>query len=199
MISLDTISNFLLHDKTILSSLSVIDYTIMVMIIAISIERIRVKFGSSFYLSALFFFIGTVLHELAHWLVALLTNGKPSPIISIIPKKKCNTLGSVSVGNKRYYNAFLIGMAPLLLLFVSYYVANNFFNYFDFTVINFALYLYLLFIITSSSMPSSIDFQNSFENLSYIIFGIVEVILIFYVWKSYDTFSSFFMSIIAAL
>lgn len=54
---------------------------------------------------------GTFAHELMHYLAALLTDGRPHGF-SLIPSG--NTLGSVQV-YVNWYNAALIGLAPLLL------------------------------------------------------------------------------------
>ena len=60
---------------------------------------------------------GTLLHELMHWLVALITHGKPS-LPSIWPKRSRDgwMLGHVDFANPRWYNTALIALAPLMLL-----------------------------------------------------------------------------------
>ena len=60
---------------------------------------------------------GVAAHELAHWSAAILTNGKPT-MPSVIPKKigpGRYALGHVGVANARWYNAWIIALAPLLL------------------------------------------------------------------------------------
>lgn len=65
----------------------------------------------------LFVLPGTVAHELAHWGVAILTNGKPKfPSLALKRTRDGVVLGQVSFRNPRWYNAALIAMAPLLLL-----------------------------------------------------------------------------------
>ena len=65
-------------------------------------------------------FPGIFLHEFAHWLVAVVTNGKPDGI-HLIPKKEANgdwTLGYVMF-EPSWWNAGFVALAPLLLLPVA--------------------------------------------------------------------------------
>lgn len=68
-------------------------------------------------LFALLAWPGTVLHELAHWLVATVLGGRPTwP--SVIPERGEGgrwRLGSVGIRQVRWFNAVPIGLAPLLL------------------------------------------------------------------------------------
>lgn len=67
-------------------------------------------------LYALLVWPGTLLHELSHWLVALLLGGQPSSL-SVVPVRteRGLRLGSVGVRRLRGFNALPIGCAPLLL------------------------------------------------------------------------------------
>jgi hypothetical protein len=59
---------------------------------------------------------GTALHELLHWVVALLTNGRPIHA-SLWPKRKDAdswTLGEVNITNLTWYNGLWISLAPIL-------------------------------------------------------------------------------------
>jgi len=57
----------------------------------------------------------TVMHELAHFVVAAITFGKPKAI-SLLPRRTSSgvRLGGVTVGNLNALNGALIAMAPLL-------------------------------------------------------------------------------------
>lgn len=59
---------------------------------------------------------GTFLHELAHWLVAVVLGGQPTSL-SIVPVRTERRwrLGSVGIGRVRWFNALPIGCAPLML------------------------------------------------------------------------------------
>ncbi len=61
----------------------------------------------------------TIMHELCHLIIALLSNGKPSSF-SIIPKRENHqyVLGSVEFV-PAWYNAFIICMAPLILWVIA--------------------------------------------------------------------------------
>lgn len=74
------------------------------------------------FFQILFRLPGTLAHELCHFVCALLSNAQPANL-TIIPHKATDgnwTLGSVSCNNIRWYNGFLVGLAPLLLFGVLY-------------------------------------------------------------------------------
>jgi hypothetical protein len=75
----------------------------------------------SFWLFSLLAMPGTICHEFCHWLVGTLFNGRPVHF-TVIPRREGRgfVLGSVALSNLRWYNAFFIGLAPLLLLAVAY-------------------------------------------------------------------------------
>jgi hypothetical protein len=75
----------------------------------------------SFWLFSLLVLPGTFCHELCHWMVGKLLNGRPVHF-TIVPKRAGRglVLGSVALSNLRWYNAFFIGFAPLLLLVAAY-------------------------------------------------------------------------------
>lgn len=70
----------------------------------------------SFWLFSLLALPGTICHEACHWLVGKLLNGRPCGF-TVIPRREGRgfVLGSVALQNLRWYNAFFIGLAPLLL------------------------------------------------------------------------------------
>jgi len=71
----------------------------------------------AFWLFSVLVLPGTLAHETCHLLLGLLLNGQPARF-NLWPRRDGNgwIMGSVSFGNLRWYNAFFIGMAPLLLL-----------------------------------------------------------------------------------
>jgi len=147
------------------------------------------------FLLYLFFLPATILHELAHLLVGIVTFAMPTKF-SLIPKKDVDgyKLGSVDLKNINFFNAFPIGIAPLLLLVILYFLdKNNFQLYYEsvsylyekFNILNdykdifdlvfFCLLVYLNYILVYSSIPSIQDFKVVF---SYKL-GIILWILIF--------------------
>jgi hypothetical protein len=75
----------------------------------------------SFWLISLLALPGTICHELCHWGMGHLLNGHPVRF-TVIPRREGRgfVLGSVALANLRWYNAFFIGLAPLLLLPAAY-------------------------------------------------------------------------------
>ena len=66
---------------------------------------------------------GTLAHETCHLVLGLLMNGRPASF-NLVPRRdgKGWIMGSVAFGNLRWYNAFFIGMAPLLLLPLAWWL-----------------------------------------------------------------------------
>ena len=75
----------------------------------------------SFWLFSLLVLPGTFCHELCHWMMGKLLNGQPVHF-TVFPKRvgRGFVLGAVTLSNLRWYNAFFIGLAPLLLLAAAY-------------------------------------------------------------------------------
>ncbi len=75
----------------------------------------------SFWLFSLLALPGTICHEACHWFIGKLLNGQPIHF-TVIPRREGHgfVLGSVALSHLRWYNAFFIGLAPLLLLPAAY-------------------------------------------------------------------------------
>lgn len=75
----------------------------------------------SFWLFSLLALPGTLCHEFCHWILGHLLNGRPVHF-TVLPRREGRgfVLGAVALANLRWYNAFFIGLAPLLLLPVAY-------------------------------------------------------------------------------
>jgi len=133
-----------------------------------------------------FYFIGTLMHELSHFVMSFLTYGKPF-WFSVIPSssidkngKKLITLGHVKSSNVKWWNVFFISLSPLLLLPFSYYVYENFFNYFDESLWSIILYVFLIVSLLSSSVPSDTDLKNVFNSNAPANLIIPVMLLVFY-------------------
>jgi len=103
---------------------------------------------------------GTLAHELCHLGVGWATNGRPVGF-SILPKRRRDAyeLGSVSFSNLRWYNAFFIGSAPLLLLAGVWGLAWwRFQQGMALNWMNLA-WLYLIANLLESSLPSGPDLR----------------------------------------
>lgn len=109
--------------------------------------------GAFFFLAA---FPGTVAHELAHYLTALLLRGQPRPI-NLVPRKTDDgwALGSVTFV-PTYFNGSFVAMAPLLLLPVAWLISKHA------GALGWHTQLwvgYCVGCIVNSAMPSSADWR----------------------------------------
>jgi len=75
----------------------------------------------SFWIFSVLVLPGTFAHETCHLLLGLLLNGKPARF-DLVPRREGRgwAMGSVSFSHLTWYNAFFIGMAPLLMLPAAY-------------------------------------------------------------------------------
>jgi hypothetical protein len=74
-------------------------------------------FRRFFWIFSVLVLPGTLAHEGCHLAFGLLLNGKPAGF-SLLPRREAKgwVMGSVTFSHLTWYNAFFIGMAPLLLL-----------------------------------------------------------------------------------
>ncbi len=132
-------------------------------------------------LMAFIFFPGTVIHELAHFLMAkvlFVQTGK----ISFLPKLQGSTIrmGTAEIGQSDKFRQLLIGIAPfivgLTIIFVSLYLfipRISLSNYW-----NISLFTYLLFTVSNSMFSSKKDLENSFFFI--VIFFLFSILLILF-------------------
>ena len=75
----------------------------------------------SFWLLSLVALPGTFCHELCHWSVGKLLGAEPVRF-TVLPRRQGDgyILGAVRFAKLRWYNAFFVGLAPLLLLPLAY-------------------------------------------------------------------------------
>lgn len=75
----------------------------------------------SFWLCSLLALPGTLCHEACHWIAGKLLRGEPVRF-TVMPRREGRgfVLGSVAFKNLRWYNAFFVGLAPLVLLPLAY-------------------------------------------------------------------------------
>lgn len=72
----------------------------------------------------LFTLAGTICHELAHFVVGLVTFARPGSL-SVVPRRTLGgwQLGAVTLARVRWYNAAPAALAPLLVLLLPCWVA----------------------------------------------------------------------------
>lgn len=170
MVELNNVINISDIDSYLFSIIdnNLLYFTIIIVAIIVKIKENSKRNMFSAWLSSL---IGTIAHEMMHFIAALLTNGKPTKF-SIFPSKQINkdtgrityTLGYVYSKNFRWYNVFIISMAPLLLLPLSFYVYENFFIYFERNLYTYIIYIFTIISLLFSSIPSGKDFSNVFKS-----------------------------------
>lgn len=102
----------------------------------------------------------TLLHEWAHFLVALILNGKPSGF-KVLPKKEGGAvvLGTVDISNPNAFNAFPISFAPVLLLVLSYQASLIFATEYDVNPLSHFFYVGFQTLLIMSAFPSRQDWK----------------------------------------
>ncbi len=114
-------------------------------------------------LYALLAWPGTVLHELSHWLVAMLTGGRPTSL-SLVPSRTERgwRLGAVGIGSVRWFNALPIGIAPLLLAPLAW-IALSYSTRFAAATWQHWAALYVAVAAAASCLPSLADWKIVFS------------------------------------
>lgn len=125
---------------------------------------------------------GTLLHELLHFTLGILTNAKPVSF-SLLPKRDGANrlvLGSVHFANLRWYNALPTSLAPLLGLYVVLLVAvYRVGNGYVFQPEDIVIWC-VLAPQFSSMWPSSTDWKMSF--ISWPIYLISTMLLLYTIY-----------------
>lgn len=117
------------------------------------------------------------MHELMHWTVGLLTNGKPTKL-SVIPTPWPGgyALGYVEFANLTWYNSLPVALAPLLSLPVAY--SLSFYIPPEITW-GTALATWVLASFVSQCLPSSQDIKIMMRYPLGIFFWIVILYLLY--------------------
>lgn len=165
-------------------------FTVLITILLLKMKEIS---RSNIYLSGIIYFLGTFFHEIAHYIMALITTFRLPERISLFPKyefangKRFIVLGYVEIKNSNLniLNSFLIGMAPLLLLYLAYLVSKYFFFYygiwFEVGIIGYILQSFLIATLIINSVPSRADFILAKTKGSLFFYITIILIFILYV------------------
>jgi hypothetical protein len=88
-----------------------------VLFLAMIMVALLDRFKQRWYLFALLALPSTFMHELTHFLTALITLGKPVGM-NLLPQRSASgyQLGQVTIANPTWFNRGIIGLAPLLLI-----------------------------------------------------------------------------------
>ena len=165
-------------------------FTVFITILILKMKEIS---KVNIYLSGIVYFLGTFFHELAHYIIALITTFRLPGRISLFPKyeivngRRVIALGYVEVKNSslNILNAFPIGMAPLLLLYLAYIVSKYFFIYygiwFEVGIIAYILQSFLMATLIINSVPSRADLILAKTKGSLYFYIVILLISIFYI------------------
>ena len=144
-------------------------YTVSVLFVGYLLSR---SFARNIYIYALFHSLGTFLHELSHYFMSVVFNGKPRAF-SIFPSKDKNggiVLGYVESLNMTWYNKLPIGLAPLLLLVLVYFFDMYWFIFVDKNIFTALGYIFIISVLVINSIPSIQDLKISFTCFTGLIF-----------------------------
>lgn len=165
-------------------------FTVFITILILKMKEIS---KVNIYLSGIVYFLGTFFHELAHYIIALITTFRLPGRISLFPKyeivngRRVIALGYVEVKNSslNILNAFPTGMAPLLLLYLAYIVSKYFFIYygiwFEVGIIAYILQSFLMATLIINSVPSRADLILARTKGSLYFYIVILLISIFYI------------------
>lgn len=165
-------------------------FTVFITILILKMKEIS---KVNIYLSGIVYFLGTFFHELAHYIIAIITTFRLPGRISLFPKyeivngRRVIALGYVEVKNSslNILNAFPIGMAPLLLLYLAYIVSKYFFIYygiwFEVGIIAYILQSFLMATLIINSVPSRADLILARTKGSLYFYIVILLISIFYI------------------
>jgi len=132
-------------------------FTIM---IAILIARIKINYFRNIYIIAIINSIGTIFHELFHYIFGLILGARPANF-SVLPKatESGYVLGSVSFNGLRGWQAPPIALAPLALLPIAYLIDQYFFVYVSFNLATYFAYVFALVVTIENALPSIADIK----------------------------------------
>lgn len=138
------------------------------------------RFAHYFQLFCTLAWPGTLAHEAAHWLVALLLNGKPAGF-SVWPSRHGGvwTLGLVVSHNSTWFNQAPIALAPLLWLPGTYVGYERVIAPLHAWNWQHGLALYMMATIVYGSIPSVSDWHLAvkapFPLLLLVLIGVTTV------------------------
>ena len=128
--------------------------------IAILIARIKINYFKNIYIIAIINSIGTIFHELIHYIFGLILGARPTRF-SLLPKatESGYVLGSVSFAGLRGWQAPPVALAPLVLLPVAYLIDQYFFSYVPFNLATYFAYVFALVVTIENALPSIADIK----------------------------------------
>lgn len=153
--------------------LTLLSSDIGLIILAVFIQRFLQYASQSSLLLAYLYLPGTFLHELMHYIVALLFYAYPSNF-SLKATKTADgyRLGSVSISNAKWYNTIPVALAPLLLLPLAFLFYDMLYDWGRSGWWQYLLFVGLMVVIVTASTPSKADIELAFKYKWGVIFYI---------------------------
>lgn len=156
------------------------DNRFYLILLVVFLMRLKYTTYRSMWLSSMVNVPGTILHEMMHYVVGLFLNARPCNF-TIFPKRDVDgnyVMGSVGFRNVTFYNAIPASMAPLLLLFIGFYINRYLLPLMPPSFINYVLYVLLQTIIIENAMPSRADFQVAgMYFVGVVMYGFIAIAL----------------------
>lgn len=130
-------------------------------------------------------FLTTLPHEFSHYLIALILGGRPEGIYLIPRKVKAGeyihwTFGSVNA-RINSFTGFFIGIAPVIYLVASYFLAKYYFLYFDWDFRNILIFFFIEWVLIENGIPSFDDLKialSSYKGLFvFLVFISVSLVI----------------------
>lgn len=138
------------------------------------------------YLLSFLFLPGTIIHELAHFLTAVILL-VPVGEIEFLPKLHGNSLklGSVKVARSDFFRRAFIGFAPLIigigiLIFIFFYLFPGILNFPKTPIWQTLLVIYGVFQVSNTMFTSRKDVEAALQ-LIILILSIVAIFFIFHI------------------
>jgi hypothetical protein len=147
--------------------------------IFVALAIIRLSRYAGMWIYALVALPGTLAHELAHFIVALILFAHPR-FPSLIPIRIENggwRLGSVAF-HADYARAMPIAMAPLVLAPLALWWTGNFLHTASWPL--YGMHVWLVAAMMTASVPSRVDFKLAMPAL--IALAVVSVIVVAIIW-----------------
>lgn len=122
---------------------------------------------------------GTFCHEFCHWLAGKVLNGQPVGF-TVIPRREGRglVLGSVRCAHLRWYNAFFIGAAPLLLVVLAFFLLRWRISVRPALGWGEALVVYLLATLVFGAIPSWQDLRVAGRSpFGWLLLGIAGILI----------------------
>lgn len=154
----------------------------LLLVITLAVAQARVGRAGAFW-QILWLLPGTFLHELAHFLVAAVTGGRPVGF-SVFPRREGGrgrwVLGSVAISRPGVVSALPSGLAPLALNGVAYYLYRQWGEWFPADLPHTLLMYLVVYVFCYGSVPSGQDVQVAFSRpLGVALYGGLGVCALF--------------------